>query len=212
MGRHSCGCGEALLTTTVLPVAEFDRKRRAAHDAAREVVGSTPRPRAACAASAGSWGSVTGWIGACILAVAGLVSTACGGSSSQLGTGGAGALRDGGVGGSAGGEVNTGGMSAGASDVGGLAGAFEGGDCMAIQQRAQQAADTSCSVDSDCERPPHMLGDCLECGAVTSVSSEQSSLAAVIAACQPFYAEGCTYPLHSCPAYQPKCNAGVCGD
>jgi hypothetical protein len=104
------------------------------------------------------------------------------------------------------------GGSSGAAAAGASAGGFGGDDCKAIQQRAQLAADTSCNVDSDCERPPHMEGDCLECGAVMNKASEQNSLAAVIAACPLFFAEGCMNPIRSCPAYQPKCNAGMCGD
>lgn len=173
--------------------------------------------------------SSTGWI------LLGVLALGCGGSVGNDGKGGSGPVAEGGAHGGSAGDQNAGGTAVGGSsggggltanagsgasgmgtlDGGGTAGASAGvdgygGECEAIQQEAQQAADTSCSQDSDCEHPPHMAGDCLTCGAVMNVSSEQSSLEAVRSVCQRFYDEGCRYPIHSCIAMRLACIEGVC--
>ena len=168
------------------------------------------------------------WTLFCVLALG------CGGSARDIGTGGAGPLTEGNAGGTFRGDLNAGSLGGRGGAVGSIAiagggaagtgtpdgdgtsgasvgiGGYGGAHCIVIQQQAQQAADTSCSQDSDCEHPPHMAGDCLECGAVTNVASEQSSLEAVRSVCQRFYDEGCQYPLHSCPAQRLACIAGAC--
>ena len=188
-----------------------------------------------------SWRSATDWLSVCILVAAGSVFSACGHVTSDEGTAGSNTQSESGAGGGSGdrnaggapsgasdasgfgngggsaglggasGMSTGGGGTSGGAAAGANAGGFGGDDCKSIQQRAQQAADTSCTVDSDCERSPHhMPEDCLDCGAVMSAGSEERSIAAVITACQPFFAQGCTIPLHSCPIYQASCNAGVC--
>lgn len=83
-------------------------------------------------------------------------------------------------------------------------------DCAGLQAEAERMADSSCERDSDCTRPPHMAGDCIECGLVSNASRVEYSLAAVRKLCVSFYDAGCTLSSHSCPAYQPACVAGAC--
>ena len=175
--------------------------------------------------SRGSTGRIhTGMLAALVILVLG-----CGRSVEPVGTGGSGAVGDSGAS-TTGGDTNAGGSSAalsggtagsvasagggGGGTAGSVAsaggGGFAGEDCKAIEQAAQKAADTSCEQDSDCEKPPYTAGDCTECGFVTNIASEQSSLDAVHSVCARFYAQGCQVPIHSCPAYRPACVAGVC--
>jgi hypothetical protein len=141
------------------------------------------------------------WLCVCLVSVTSVSFTGCGRSVSDRETAGYGSTgesgagvgeSDGGSGGSAGG------------------GGFGGDACQAIQDQAQRAADTSCTEDSDCGRPPHVALDCTECGVVTNLAAQDSSIAAARAICVPFYQRGCQLQLHSCPAYQPMCVAGVC--
>jgi hypothetical protein len=115
---------------------------------------------------------------------------------------------------SAGGSNATGGSdmaSQGGAASGSAAGGEASGDsCQDLQLQAQQAADLSCQVDSDCIHPPHSEGDCTECGVELNAATEQTSMIAVRAVCQRFYAQGCETARHSCLAQKPACNAGVC--
>ena len=91
-------------------------------------------------------------------------------------------------------------MSAGGAGYGGTVVGIGGSDCQALQGQAQQVADTSCQLDSDCVHQPHTSGDCTECGVVLNAASEESSLAAVRSVCLQFDQQGCVTALHSCPA------------
>lgn len=136
----------------------------------------------------------------------------CGRSVEHVGTGGSSAAGESGAS-ATGGTTDPGGSTAagsGATAGSSGGGGFAGQDCKTVEQAAQEAADTSCEQDSDCERPPHAAGDCTECGFVTNVANEQSSREAVHAVCARFYAQGCQVPTHSCPVYTPACVAGVC--
>jgi hypothetical protein len=107
-----------------------------------------------------------------------------------------------------------GGIASHAGSVSGTDGPSGGGasgsGCQDLQLQAQHAADTSCGVDADCDRPPHTAGDCTECGVVLNSAHEQSSLMAVQSVCQQFDAQGCQIARHSCFAQRPYCDAGVC--
>jgi len=109
----------------------------------------------------------------------------------------------------AGAGIGGGGGAAGRAGNGGDGGS-SGDGCKAFQIQAQRVADTSCQVDGDCIHPPHSDGDCTECGVELNAATEQTSLAAVRAACQPFFAQGCKIAMHSCIAHVPYCDAGAC--
>ncbi len=155
----------------------------------------------------------TGRIHAGVLATLVVLLLGCGRSVEHVGTDGSGAAGESGASATdgstdAGGSTAAGSGATAGSSAGG--GGFAGEDCKALERAAQKAADRSCEQDSDCEKAPYTAGDCTECGFVTNVASEQSSLAAVHSVCEHFYAQGCQVPTHSCPAYLPACVAGVC--
>ncbi len=137
------------------------------------------------------------------------ISVGCGGAmtdAAPVGSGGAGgSIAYGGYG-----NGGHGGVSIGGSGYGGTVGGFAGSGCQALQDQAQQAADTSCQLDSDCVHPAHTAGDCTECGVVLNATSEESSLAAVRSVCLQFSDQGCVMALHSCFAMKAYCDSGAC--
>jgi hypothetical protein len=162
------------------------------------------------------WGRVI------LLASGASVIVGCGRSVHHTDSGGAG-FSDGGAGAAAGSETRAGAggtvageMNASGAGVGGIGGSaagrgsFGGEECRAIQEEAELVAEKSCQQDSDCVRPPHMVGDCTDCGVVTNTSSTESSLDAARLVCELFYENGCMVPKHSCPAYRPSCVSTVC--
>lgn len=158
-----------------------------------------------------------------LLASGATVIAGCARSVHHDDSGGAGAT-DGSAGGTAGSETRMGGASGdvagetntsgtGFGGIGGSAagqGSFGGEECRAIQGEAELVAEKSCQQDSDCVRPPHMTGDCTDCGVVTNESSTESSLEAARSVCERFYENGCKEPTHPCPAYRPSCVSRVC--
>jgi hypothetical protein len=114
-------------------------------------------------------------------------------------------------GGMVGRETDTDGAGVGGTGAGGAEHGGAGSEqCQAIQIEAELVAERGCQQVSDCVRPSHTVGDCTECGAVTNVSSSESSLDAVRLVCERFYENGCEVSSHSCPAYRPSCIDAVC--
>ena len=160
------------------------------------------------------------WARVILLASGASVIAGCGRSTDGGGAGpmdgGAGGIvggetNTGGAGGVGGSETNTGGAGVGGTGAGGAGQGGSGGEeCQAIQLDAELAAERSCQLASDCVRPPHMTGDCTDCGLVTNISSTETSLDAVRSACGRFYENGCEVQPHPCPAYRPSCVSGVC--
>jgi hypothetical protein len=158
------------------------------------------------------------WAGL-ICACAVTLASGCGGSVSENGSSAAGAAAhtttdgasgNGGASSTSSGTSGSGGTSAGSGAGGG--GGVSGGasSCGDLQIQAQAAADLTCQTDSDCVHPPHMPGDCTECGIVSNATSQQTSLAAAQAVCQQFDRQGCKIAQHSCPFMKTTCVAGAC--